>query len=530
MLQSPSCRGPTGQVSSHVIWFVYALPLPLLADAVVRLLPSRARNRLRGTALVVCSAAAAGFIALPASSGWILQARYHLLSDTPVYLRLAADGLSIVMSLALLASVASDGLGHNTHSLPSHGGDGWILSATLCVLLAGNPLTLLCAWSVFGLIRVVASLGNPDDHASLAIAGELGSLAALLAASQPLGLAGLSNTFYPTAPGTLSGWLVAAASMLRMGVHPLQAEGPAKGSMRLSASISGLYLLLRTAPPLPALATAAAALALVTAVMAAGTRDAAESWGWLIQHGLLLGILGASVGPSGKLAGLAAIVCIALCQPAIERLWQDRHHTWDLITLAALGGVMPSLGWATWGALLGIVSYVWPKWMLLLMGGGYTLCAWAFGRNARAAWSQEGALWRELLCWRNAWRALPALALLVLGLWPGPLTYHGAAPPWRAIGSSSELIGRTIGWPIALGLAVLTSASLALGWIKAAENTTQRMGTCSSGLMRATRSVLDGLKHARGALAQIDLTLREHAALAWTTLAAAALILWLRGR
>jgi len=530
MLQSPSCRSPTHQVSSHVIWFVYALPLPLLAGAVVRLAPSHARSRVRGAALAVCAALAASFIALPPSARWALQARYHLLGDTPTYLRLSTDGLSVTTSLALLMCVAWAGLGHGSAPSASRQGEYWIVSATLCVLLASNPLTLLFAWCGFCIVRVIVSLRNPDGHTSLVILRELGSLAALLAASQPLGLAGLSTALYPVAPQAMTGWLVAAASILRMGLYPLQTKAPSATTMRLAASLSGLYLLLRAAPTLPALAMAAAASAVVAAAMSARARNANESWGWLVQHILLLGILGTSVGPSGLLAGLAALVCVALCHPAIERLRQDRQHAWDLMALGALGGLVPTLGWSLWAALLGVTSYLGPRWILLALGVSCALCAWVVGRNVRIASGQQRSLWRDLFCWREAWRALPALALLLTGLRPVLLTYHGSAPLWTAIGSSAGLIRDKTPWPVALGLAVLTSASAALGWFKHPEDTTQDVRAQSSELRHAARSMQATVERTRGALAQIDLTLREHATLAWTMLAAVALILWLRGR
>ena len=95
-----------------MIWFVYALLLPILAGAVMRLVQPFLGERTSRALAVISMALAAAFIAFMPSSGWVLRARYHLLSDTRPYLRLSTDGLAVVTSLAILLGSAWAELAH----------------------------------------------------------------------------------------------------------------------------------------------------------------------------------------------------------------------------------------------------------------------------------------------------------------------------------------------------------------------------------------------------------------------------------
>ena len=83
---------------------------------------------------------------------------------------------------------------------------------------------------------------------------------------------------------------------------------------------------------------------------------------------------------------------------------------------------------------------------------------------------------------------------------------------------------------MALGLAGLTGVSLALGWLGPEGTGGERSVARSKSPPATLRSATCALERARIGIAQIDVTLREHATLAWTALAAAALALWLYGR
>ncbi|MGC9359098.1 MAG: hypothetical protein ACP5G7_01825 [Anaerolineae bacterium] len=498
-----------------MIWFVYAPALLILAGVVMRLVPASLGERTHRIIAAISMVLAAAFIAFTPSSGWALQARYHLLSDTPAYVRLALDGLSMVTSLALLLGAAWGALARRQGDT-AVGWSDWVpLSVTLFVLLAANPLTLLIAWSTFALVRVVASLQESDETSGLVIGAELASLATLLAATYRLGLDGLSTPFSPMGPEGLQGWLVAISALLRMGLFPLQPEHPSRRNLRLSAALTGLYLLLRTVGELPALAIAAALLGLGSAIMAAlssaAAHDTNKVWGWLLQHMLFVGILAATLGSESRLAGLGALICVAWGARVIMRDREQPASGWDLVGTSALGGIVPTLGWSVWAASLGALSNLRSPWPMVAAGLGFAVCAWTMGHNLRAVTATHPAWWWDLLRWQDVWRGLPALLLVALGIWP-------------------SLLDKAEIWPIALGVAALTSTSLALGWLRRKGTDRESRASHDKKPKTALRSTVAALERVRANIVQIDVTLREHALLAWTALAAAALGLWLQGR
>jgi hypothetical protein len=522
------------QASSLVIWFVYVPALLILAGAVMRLVPAFLGKRTHGIIAAISMVLAAVSIAFTVSSGWVLQARYHLLSNTPAYFRLALDGLSIITSLALLLGAAWTALARG-HGQASIGWSDWcVLSVTLLVLAAANPLTLLIGWSAFALMRVVISSRDADEPSGLVMGAELASLATLLAATYGLGLEGLSAPFFPIRPQGYQGWLVAISALLRMGLLPPWLDDRSPSNLHLASALTGLYLLLRTVEALPALAIAAALLGLGSAIMAAlsvtADHDTDQSWGWLLQHTLFVGVLAAALGSGSKLAGLGALVCIAWCARIAMRGEEQPASAWVLVGTASLGGIAPSLGWAAWTASLDALSSLRAPWIMAAVGLGFALCAWTLGHKLRTATGTRPMWWRDLFRWQDLWQGIPALLLVGLGIRSSLLTYHGRGPLWVAVGSQAGLLSEAGIWPMGAGIAALTSASLALGWLWR-----EGAGRESRVLHRwnpkaALRSTVAGLERARTALVQIDITLREHAVLAWTALAAVALVLWLYGR
>ena len=513
-----------------MIWFVYALPLPIMVALLVRLAPVGLRHRIQGYALALSCAVAAGLIALPPSTGWALQARYHLLSTTPVYARFAADGLIIIAAVALLMTTAWDTLVRQVDRAPISGTRALVVTAALTVFMSGNAMTLLLTWSAFGLLRAILAANDRDARTRPVIAGELASLSALLAAMRPLGLAGLSTPLFPYEGPALTSWLLIAACALRMGLYPLQTERDKRSGVPLASALTGLYLLLRASPPQPAIARVLVVLAFGASAMSFRFGGTQSGWAWLLQHALILVVLGATIGGAGGLGGLALLVCVALCQPALRRLQEDHHHLWDLVALLALGGIAPMLGWASWTRLLGQVSQLGPRWTSLLLGGSFALCAWVLGHSLRRLRSSGALRWHELLRWQSAWRSLPALALLTLGIWPSLLDFHGQAPAWAGIASQPELATAGVSWSMALGVAALAAISAGLGWSRPSEQATADPESNEDGGAQAMRLALDTIERIRVTIADIDITLRDHATLTWTILAAAVLLLWLRGR
>jgi len=534
MLQSRACRIPHEQASSFVIWFVYAPGFLILAGAIVRLVPAflgERTHRIIAAAIMILSAI---LVAYTPSSGWVLQARYHLLSDTPVYIQLALDGLSMVTSLALLLSAAWAALVPRDSDSALEFSDWGVLSATLFLLLAANPLTLAITWTAFALVRVVVSRRETGETSSLVIASELASLTMLLAAIYPLGMDALSTPLFPMQPQGIQSWLVIVSSLLRMGLFPLQANEPSHSNLRVASALTGLYLLLRTVQALPTLAIAAALLglgsALMAALSAARIRDTKQSWGWLLQHVLFVGILAAALGSESSLAGLGVLVCIAWCARITMGDGKQPAGGWDLAGVAALGGIAPTLGWSTWTETFDALKGLGSPWIMMATGLGFAICAWTVGHNLRALMATQPMWWRDLLRWQDVWRGLPALLLVAAGIWSSMLTYHGRGPVWGAAGSHASLLDEAGIWPIALGIATLTGGSLALGWLRREGADKAPRVSHATSLQIALRSTAQALERVRKGIVLIDCTLREHAVLAWTALAAAALALWLHGR
>ncbi len=509
-----------------MVWFVSILPLPILVAVLARLVPARVKRLGVGYALAASLLLVAALIVLPKSASWPVKARYHLLSDTPLYVRLAVDGLTATAATALLLAAAWDVLVRQVDGSPPSDVIVLVVTSALLVFMSANALTLLLSWSGFGLLRAIVAANDRDARSRPVIAGELGSLAALLAAMQPLGLDGLSAPTLTGEAPAMTGWLVLVACALRMGIYPLQEGGAQRIHVRLASTLTGLYLLLRAAP-----AVGVAPLALVllaTAVSAVAFRSVAarDEWPWLLQHAILMGALAATLGPAGSLPGLALLVCVSLCQPALHRLQDEHAHPWDLVALLALGGIVPTVGWAAWTRLLGPTTLLSPRWPPLLLACSFALCAWVLGHGLRLRWASGEIVWHRLLRWQDAWRSLPALAVLLLGIWPNAVGLSGKAPPWQALATAPEPSSVGVTWPLALGIAVLVAISFSLGWLRP----TERPAAAEGGDAQAVRASLDGVERIRQAIVDIDITLRDHATLAWTALAAAALILWLRGR
>ena len=513
-----------------MIWFVSILPLPILVAVLARLVPSRVRRLGAGYALAASLALVAALIILPQSAGWPVKARYHLLSDTPLYVRLAVDGLTATAATALLLVAAWDVLVRQVDGSPSNDVIALVVTSALLVFMSANALTLLLSWSGFGLLRAILAANDRDARSRPVIASELGSLTALLAAMQPLGLAGLSAPTLTGEAPAMTGWLVLVACALRMGIYPLQAGGAQRIHVRLASTLTGLYLLLRTAPAVGVAPLAFVLLATVVGAVAFRSEAVRDEWPWLLQHAILLGALAATLGSAGGLPGLALFVCVSLCQPALLRLQEEHAHPWDLMALLALGGMVPTVGWAAWTRLLGPASLLGPRWAPLLLGCSFALCACVLGHGLRQRWASGEVVWRRLLRWQDAWRSLPALAVILLGVWPNAVGLSGQAPPWQVLEAAPEPSSVGVTWPLALGIAVLTTISFGLGWLRPTERADERPATAEGGVTQAVRASLDSIERIRKAIADVDITLRDHATLAWTALAATALLLWLRGR